>query len=637
MLITTLTVIGVTLTVIGVLTSASLLVIKLFGKPKQWKILDGFRRKPRPDQVLVLIAELEFDTDGRWSGAISEHIARMKKRQRTLGRAIKPEIDSEGELVINEAKAVLEKHGCDVLLTGRVGPDQKTAQVQVINRCDGIIDEVTLEIGNHQILVEHLARMNLAVEKAIALNIEREVVQNDASPNRLETLKVSKNRLVALGMQALHPRTEKFVGFQKALVDIRTGEATSDIGQLAEARETLEAAHSLKWLGEDNSTAALHVGNALVFSQRITGDQSSLKEAQDWYQQAAQNAKRAGDDKKWIEAQNAAAQVSVEIFLSTGERDWLETARLEQEQAVRLYGHRLDEENLREAQGILAEIDLLLAYLQGDGEEVLNAAERIRAAGMEDILSQICAVGGSAQLSELLHDPALEAERWSRECEKIDKSAYPQEWALAQNRKGIAFAEMAERTGNLEQLIEGEKALLKALSIWTEERSPHKYALAMDNIGVLLSAKFRMTGEKKLLDQALDAQKSAIRYRRQEIVPREWVSTCRNMGRTLLALAGAYKDPKFAEEAVGLLTEAKNECLRLEDKILQQEISLSLGLLFNYLAKKTGREDYLNAAIENLESVLDDERIAMDGARKKEIEAIIGKLKQKKELGKEPE
>ena len=625
-----------TLSVIAILISASILVIGLFGKPKQWKILDRFRKKPRPDQVLVLIAQLEFDADGRWTGAISDHIARLKKRQRTLGRAIESEIDSEGEIVINEAKEVLERHGCDVLLTGRVEPDQNTAQVRVINRYDGIIDEIALEIG-HRNFVEHLAQMNLAIEKAVALNIEREVDRNDASPNRLETLKVLKSRLVKLDDQALHPRTEKFARIQKALVNMRTGEATSDMSQLEEARETLKAAHSLSWLGEDSSTAALHMGNAYVFSQRITGDPASLKQAQDWYRQAAQSANKAGNDKKWIEAQNAAAQVSVEIFLSTGERKWLETARSEQERALRTHSHRLDEDNLREAQGILAEIDLLLAYLQGDSDEVLNAAERIRAAGKEDILSQISSVGGSAQLSELLHDPALEAERWSRECEKIDRSAYPQEWALAQNRKGIALAEMAERTGNLELLIEGEKALLKALSVWTEERSPHKYALAMDNIGVLLSAKFRITAEKKLLDQALDAQKSAIRYRRKETVPREWVSTCRNMGRTLLALAGAYKDAKFAEEAVGLLTEAKNECSRLDDKILQQEISLSLGLAFDYLAKETGRVDYVNAAIENLESVLEGERITMDRPREKGIEAIIGKLKQRKELGKELE
>ena len=76
-----------------------------------------------------------------------------------------------------------------------------------------------------------------------------------------------------------------------------------------------------------------------------------------------------------------------------------------------------------------------------------------------------------------------EVEYWSKECARIDRDAEPQEWALAQNRKGIALAEVAERSGNVEQLIEGERVVRDALNIWTEERWPLKYALAMDNLG----------------------------------------------------------------------------------------------------------------------------------------------------------
>ena len=153
---------------------------------------------------------------------------------------------------------------------------------------------------------------------------------------------------------------------------------------------------------------------------------------------------------------------------------------------------------------------------------------------------------------------------------------------------------------------------------------------AMDNLGLILAAKYSLTGKKKLLKQAVRSNKEAIKYRTKEDAPREWISTVRNMGRSLIALAEAYKNREIAKEAVDILAEAKEECIRLDDKLLEKEVTLNLGLAFDILAELTGRTDYLIEAIKNLEVVLERTITTIDLVRQRGIERRIVELKRRK-------
>ena len=441
----------------GVAAIVALLIV-LGGRQQKWKIWDWLRRPADVDQVLVLLADLEFDNDGRWTGAISEELARLKKTQRRLGRPVRAIIDKEGYLALDSGIDLLRRHGCDVLVAGRVAPDGHSAFVKIMNKNDGIVDELALTgIGSDKRSIEQIAKLNLAIEAGIARNIDKEGLLGENSTKSLTDLEITKERLRKFRQQAIHPKSERYADINRAALNIKTGDEGAKGQDLRDARETMKTAHEREWYGKDNNSAAVQVANTLVFEARIKRDDEKLEQARDWYGKAAQQALAAGNYQQWIDAYNGVTWTAAEIYLSSGEKSWLETAMREQADALEICKLHLNEEEYAEARGIMAGIRLLVASLEGDGEGVLEAVEDVKAAGMYDLLAQVNSVSGSAIVRGLAHGSVDEIEYWHKECERIDKHAEPQQWALAQNRKGIALAEMAERSGNLDQLIEERK------------------------------------------------------------------------------------------------------------------------------------------------------------------------------------
>ena len=604
------------------------LLILLKGTPRQWRIQDWIRKRADVDQVLILLADLEFDTDGRWTGDISEELARLKKRQRRLGRPIRTMVDKQGKIMLDGGVDALRRHGCDILIAGRVAPDGKSAIVKIMNRHDGILDEVTLrgEKGDKR-YVEQLAQFNLSIEEGIARNMDKEGLLGEGSYKGLTELEITKTRLNKFHHQAIHPKSERYAEINRAALNIKLGDEQGSAQFLRDARDTMKTAHEHDWYGEEDNSAAVQVANTLVFEARIDRDEEKLKQARDWYRKAAQQALAVRQYEQWITAYNGMTWTAVEIYLSNGEKSWLETAREEQISALETCREQLEEEQYTEAIEVMAGIRLAFSTLEGDEEEILEAVEEVKTTGRYDILAQVNSVGGSSIARKLMLGAFDEVEYWSKECARVDRDAEPQQWALAQNRKGIALAEVAERSGNVEQLIEGERAVRDALNIWTEERWPLKYALAMDNLGLMLKTRYYLTGNREILKDAIQAHENAIEYRSRGTAVREWISTVRNMASSLIAFAEAYGDSGVASRAVSILREAKEECRRLKEKYLELEVTLNLGLAFGVLAELSGNGDYVDDAIEALQTGIEGVGETLGEGKRQAILKKIEKLR----------
>ena len=129
--------------------------------------------------------------------------------------------------------------------------------------------------------------------------------------------------------------------------------------------------------------------NTLVFEARIERKKEKMQEGREWYKRAARQAERTGEYKQWIEAHDGATWTAVEIYLSTGEKGWLETARTEQKWSVELCKQRLKETDYKEARGIMAAVNLLIASLEGDDEGIVEAAEEVKEEGMYELFAEI--------------------------------------------------------------------------------------------------------------------------------------------------------------------------------------------------------------------------------------------------------
>ena len=348
------------------------------------------------------MADLEYDPDGRWTGAVSDEISRMNKRLRKLGRPIKIEINEDGMVELDEAKETLNRHGCDVLIAGRVGADGSSSVVRVLNKQDGIIDEVTLEgEKKDRPRIEQMARLNLAIEEGVARNMDKEGILGKDSFKTLPSLEIAKERIRHFREQALYPKTEIYADINIAALNIKIGNEVGNVEDLQEAREIMKIAYNKGWYGSDNNTAALQIANTYVFEGRINGEMEKLKEGKDWYYEAAEQAEKIGDYKQWIVAYDAAVWTSVEIYMSTGDRYLLDSAKLEQEQAVELCQSRLSGEDYSEPIGILAGIKLLIASLDGNSEGILDAKEELISVGRLDILGEMSSMGGKRTDTEL--------------------------------------------------------------------------------------------------------------------------------------------------------------------------------------------------------------------------------------------
>ena len=103
-----------------------------------------------------------------------------------------------------------------------------------------------------------------------------------------------------------------------------------------------------------------------------------MKQARDWHGKAAQQALAVRQYEQWITAYNGMTWTAVEVYLSNGEKSWLETAREEQNSALETCREQLEEEQYTEAIGVMAGIRLLFASLEGDEEGVLEGRKKPR-------------------------------------------------------------------------------------------------------------------------------------------------------------------------------------------------------------------------------------------------------------------
>lgn len=108
------------------------------------------------------------------------------------------------------------------------------------------------------------------------------------------------------------------------------------------------------------------------------------------------------------------------------------------------------------------------------------------------------------------------------------RSAYPFEWANAQNNLGTAYCERfrGRKIENLERAI---RYFSNALKIRTRETESEKWAETQNNLGI--ACNHRIKGEKaENLEEAIKYFQAALEIRTQNNFPKAWAQTQYNLG-----------------------------------------------------------------------------------------------------------
>jgi tetratricopeptide (TPR) repeat protein len=176
----------------------------------------------------------------------------------------------------------------------------------------------------------------------------------------------------------------------------------------------------------------------------------------------------------------------------------------------------------------------------------------------------------------------------------------PLQWAMSQNKLGIALCTLGQReryTGRLEEAV---VAFREALKEYTRSRVPLDWARSQNNLGNALAitgARERDTGR---LEEAVVAFREALKERTRERVPLDWAATQNNLGNVLLTLGER-------ESGIGLLGEALSAYREALKEYTRERVPLDWAMTQNNLGNvlwlvgvregRTGRLEEARGAI----------------------------------------
>lgn len=144
--------------------------------------------------------------------------------------------------------------------------------------------------------------------------------------------------------------------------------------------------------------------------------------------------------------------------------------------------------------------------------------------------------------------------RYSAEC--IMKIAFPQEWAAAQNRLGLALYKLDLLTGRAEVLKDALTSFQSALSVYSRVETPQRWADAMDNLAQVLQVYGDQVRSPDVLQRAVDACRATLEVRNRYRAPQGWASSQNTLGTALFLLDKHQETTDHLEEAEAAFTAA---------------------------------------------------------------------------------
>lgn len=133
--------------------------------------------------------------------------------------------------------------------------------------------------------------------------------------------------------------------------------------------------------------------------------------------------------------------------------------------------------------------------------------------------------------------------------DSLFKGAYPQEWAGAQNRLGLALYKLDLLTGQTAPLKEALTALQQALSVFTKAEQPQRWADVMANLAQVLQVYGDQMRNPEVLQRAVDACRASLEMRDGNRMPLAFAAGQNALGTALFLLDKHSRSSEHKEEA----------------------------------------------------------------------------------------
>ena len=148
------------------------------------------------------------------------------------------------------------------------------------------------------------------------------------------------------------------------------------------------------------------------------------------------------------------------------------------------------------------------------------------------------------------------ADAFRTSVEWIARNLFPQEWAAAQNRLGLALGRLDHLTSQPDLLKEALGAFQSALQVYTRADAPMRWADAMFNLSKILLVYGDQAKSVEVLDRAVDAARAALDYHGRERDAAAWAAGRNLLGTALFLLDKHGRGVSHAAEASEALTDA---------------------------------------------------------------------------------
>lgn len=209
-----------------------------------------------------------------------------------------------------------------------------------------------------------------------------------------------------------------------------------------------------------------------------------------------------------------------------------------------------------------------IAAAEGDVAWYDKAAEAYRAAvlrlprddhGMDEALLRrhlggVLSAAADRRQEAVPLEEAVAEFRAAAEC--LLKSVYPQEWASAQNRLGVALYKLDLLTGQASLLKEAMTAFQAALQVFTRGEAPQRWADAMNNLAQVLQVYGDQVKSSEVLERAVEACRAALEFRPRDRTPMAWAASQNTLGTALFLLDKHRQRTDHLDEAATAFTGA---------------------------------------------------------------------------------
>ena len=129
------------------------------------------------------------------------------------------------------------------------------------------------------------------------------------------------------------------------------------------------------------------------------------------------------------------------------------------------------------------------------------------------------------------------------------KGAYPQEWAGAQNRLGLALYKLDLLTGQSELLKESLAALQAAMTVFTKAEQPQRWADVMGNLAQVLQIYGDQMRNPDVLQRAVEACRASLEMRNRDKAPVAFAAGQNSLGTALFLLDKHNRTAEHKDEA----------------------------------------------------------------------------------------